>query len=654
MFLLTNGSLRDLPPGAIRTWAIIHGLALGLAAGWIVPFLASAEAMGRSPVPWAPLGTLASQVVVGRLFAGDYLGFVAPLGLLGGLVVLGRGRTFGRLALTLVVGMLIAGSEEAITVLHLDLLLSGFKNLQFPRYSIVLKPLWFALAGVGAAALAKGLVGALGPRLQRPLAERIVVALVLGPLLAAILGGTSRLLPRPVGSVDTLEGSSVAGVERALREALRAEQENLGSRPMRVAFLRVGMSGATFPLFSLADVGASVVLDGHIPAVNSKHRVRKRTASVLAALGVTHVIYDRKLRKMDATLAPSLEEVQKLGSFHLARFVSTTEPMASVSLDGATGRLDGATGGVHIEVDETEHRILRLDNVEGRVRLPRLRMTQAPYWRWIATLDGEPLELSEASLFGGALTGTQADLPIDVPAEGTVELTYLRTERERRAGWLSAGLGLLCLLGLTRGADLHLTRRPSWPRKVRRGAWAAAGGVGLVLIVGVANRQHRLLEATWVDVQEDQEIEGNFVRDLVVDDAFTAWWTPSDICEALQDKNARSGCAAADAEPRIGMTYRAPYLFRCVRIVIPPRGHARVFFRPQPGEQVRGFVRRLNQRGSGKNIKWRVGTKDPPARLGNARSSFNVPAGTTDEVAVRFATTSRFPQSVCVAAATFR
>lgn len=99
--------------------------------------------------------------------------------------------------------------------------------------------------------------------------------------------------------------------------------------------------------------------------------------------------------------------------------------------------------------------------------------------------------------------------------------------------------------------------------------------------------------------------------------------------------------------------YRAPYLYRCVRIVVPPRGLARVFFEPAPDEHVVGLIRRSERRGSGKNIKWRIGTEDPTQRLENDLRVFSVDAGTRELVDVRFSNSSSRPEPICVAAAAF-
>ncbi len=134
-------------PGPWRTWAIIHGAGIVLGGGWLATFFGSAEAMARSPVQWTSLAEMGARLLQGQLLPGVFV-WAAPLGLLGAIVVLRRGGSLGWAVLGLAVAQLLLASEEAITVLRLDLMLSGFKNLQFPRYTISFKPLWFAMGGV--------------------------------------------------------------------------------------------------------------------------------------------------------------------------------------------------------------------------------------------------------------------------------------------------------------------------------------------------------------------------------------------------------------------------------------------------------------------------------------------------------------------------
>src|SRR5690606_23675038 len=179
-------------PGPWRTWAVVHGGGVLLGAAWVAAFFGSAEEMARSPVPWVPLAELGGEIVQGRLLEGHWA-YAAPLALVGGAVALRRGGALAWAVVGLVIGQLVLASEDAIAVLRLDLVLSGFKNLQFPRYAIPLKPLWFALAGVGVGCLVRWARAWSQRHEPRPLelhalawARRGAAGLLLAPLVATL------------------------------------------------------------------------------------------------------------------------------------------------------------------------------------------------------------------------------------------------------------------------------------------------------------------------------------------------------------------------------------------------------------------------------------------------------------------------------------
>src|SRR4029453_8768423 len=100
--------------------------------------------------------------------------------------------------------------------LRLALLASAFENVQFPRYAIAIKPLFFALAGVGA---------------------------------LVVEGGVRTIGGRPPrgGAVESLSAAGYDEGEQALADALARERDALPADvPLRVAFLRVSMGGGTY------------------------------------------------------------------------------------------------------------------------------------------------------------------------------------------------------------------------------------------------------------------------------------------------------------------------------------------------------------------------------------------------------------------------
>jgi hypothetical protein len=577
--LWASGALRTLPGGQIRWWLLIHLVAALTCAGWVHTFLASADSMARAPVPYEPLGALAAKLLAGELFR-DHRAWVGPLAVIGMIVALRRGRAMAWLGVGLVAALLVLASQASITVLRLDLILSAFKNLQFPRYAIALKPLLYAFSGVGAAALLAFLRSVPGrdhpatdsARL-RPAAARLIACLCLAPIVVAVLDDRDRLIPRPVGGLEVLEGSVHAAPEQALREALASEALALGQaeqpRPLTVAFLRRGMGGGTYPLFSITDVDAKLVLDGHIPAVNYRYQVKRRSPAALELLGVTHVIHDQPLTRSrdDEQLAEQLEVVGEFGVWTLARL----EPGPK----SEPGREFLSTGVEVLEFERESATAMRLHTAgTGRVDLP-----VGPYRKWhVSSAEGERVAV-EAAMLLGAIPGTR--VPLAGPSE--LRLEYRIPARERAGLWVSLVAIVLALAALISRRELELAVRLQSDRATRI-SWALGLVTLAVLLVGVHRRQERKLAETWTTLlaahDKASELgsgrELRFRKDLIDARAYSVVRSNVDGCDGTLGKDAMAGCTQADTRPRVAMAFRAPYLYRCLRVEVPAHGSATV------------------------------------------------------------------------------
>jgi hypothetical protein len=565
--LWATGALRKLPGGQIRWWLIIHVLAAVVCVGWVVTFLASAGSMARSPVPWRPLGELATDLLAGELFQ-DHRAWVGPLTIIGLFVAIRRGRAMAWLGVGLVCAMLVLGSEASVTVVRLDLLASSFKNLQFPRYAIALKPMLYAFTGIGGAVLLAMLRelprrDQPAPSVVRPAAARLLACVCLAPLVVGIVDDRSRLFPRPVGGTEVLEGSPHAAVDEALLEQLRAEAELLAAEPepreLSVAFLRGSMGGGTYPLFAITDADGKLVMDGHIPAVNYKYQVRRRSPAALRLMGVTHVIYDRPLDRSndDRQLDAALELVDTFGVWTLARLEPTETPRFSV-----TGKIEPANVRV-TRTSRTELEVELLAGGPGRVELPI-----GPYRKWSAVLDdGSKPPLSSAMLVRG-IPGVK--LPFERP--GVVTLEYTTPTRERVALWVSL-IGMLLLLAcLGSNRELQLAVRLQSDRADRL-SWALGIVTLVVVVIGGYWREEKQLAVTWERVLDEHRLSDHrFRTDLVDSGAFSVTRSSADGCDGTLGKDAMAGCTQADARPRKSMVFRAPYLYRCLHVMVPANG----------------------------------------------------------------------------------
>ncbi len=611
----------------------MHVFAAALAAAGVATFFAAAGELGRSPVAWSELGELAARLATGELLAGTWA-WTGGFAIVGVALALWSGRAAAWLAAGLCCGLLLLGSREAITVLRLDLVASGFKNLQFPRFAIALKPVAFALSGVALAVVVAATVPWLRAACGDSARRRLFVAVVIAPGIAAMLGRADLFAHRPVAAIDTLAASGLAEAEQALREALIAERE-VTPGTMRVAFLRAQMGGGTYPLFAIGDAGVAAVLDGHVATVNFDRLIERRSPQVLRRLGVTHIIHDRPLPDGEADLARLIEPVGTFGPYALGRFAQPPDTdarfvdgdgTASVVEHGPSRRVyDVQTGGATFEVP------------------------QAPSARWQFDLDGEPLESTTTSVRGGMEL-----LAVFVPRSGRLTLTYVTHPSERRGRWISLVAGILALGMLPWGRPLGWCARVGTPgvlRGVRIGAIAVAG-IGVAVVV---RRQRDQLAVTWHEYADTRmyarEEPPGFVDDLTIAGEITVERSARPICDGVLGKDALVDCEEGDYRPNPSFVYLEPYLYRCVSFGIAPGDTATVKL-GEGGDEVVGFASRSTRVGRGRGLRFGIGRR--MQLLGNRRADLYFAGGENGDGAVlTLENGGDEVESVCVAAARF-
>lgn len=608
--LLRNDQQRP----ALRVWALSHVIALGSCGWWLVSFFESAGSMERSPVLWRTLEDLTFGLATGDLFASHWA-WLGPLFVIGVVAVAVRRAPMGLLAVTLTFAMLVLASRESISILELDLVLSGFKNLQFPRYTIELKPMFFAIAGVGAVALA---AWALDRASRRPPSGRgtwFLIALVLAPAASTVPGGLERLATRPVGALDTLQRSRFVEDEADLRTALIEEANALGDRQLAVAFFRQKMSGGTYPIITITDAGGTLLLDGHVPAVNFRHRFNRHLQG-LRALGITHAIYDRELPEREQDLEDALETVGVYGPYTLARLQSPARVDATVRDEAAI---------VELEPVGPEDLDLVVSESEGPVHVSLLR---AHHVRWAATFEGEPLEISIDRTARGF-----AQMGFDVPGDGVIELRYQRTSLEAFGGWAGLTTWLSILLALFSGANIRWSPRPI---PVHRRPVAVGAAVLLIVLAAlfVRARQSRKLSQTWseaaAEINPHWDSDVGFVRDLVADDELRFVVNPERICDGLMGKDVLDGCNDANHRPQPSAGYRKPYLYRCVEFTVTASGSASVEFDPS-GHAVAGFL--IRRESGNRRTRVELGVNEEPQGFRTPRRDFHLEAGEAGDIA---------------------
>lgn len=625
-------------PGRARVLAIIVVAAVAAAAGGLAKFFASAGELGRAPVGWLEYGDVVARFVVGDLFAGPWAWF-GPAAVVGIGLALWSRRPVAVAMVVAIVGMLVLGSQESVVVLGLDLVTSSFKNLQFPRFAIAVKPLLFALAGVAVALLVplvRAAISRAAARTPPSTATRVLLLAIVAPAATELWAHRDALLRRPIGAIDTLADTGHAEVERELAEALAAERAH--TEHMRVAFLRAEMGGATYPLFALAELGVDVVLDGHVPTINFDHIVERRSVEVLRRLGVTHVIHDRPVGDDEAELDDAMDRVGRYGPYELARF--TRDPSPFVTWAQGDGR-------AQVRSDQRD-RITWDVAIDGERRMV---IGRAPSDRWRWSLDGEPLESEDVWVRGGGLDL----LGVDVPHSGTLELRYHVGEHERRLAILSAIAFALLGVALVLGRPLVL-RPLELPAARRRLAFGFGLAILAVGLAGVARRQREQLARTWEEI--GAKIVRNdppaFVADLAASGEIAIERGRDRVCEGVLGKDVREDCDEADHRPHVAFTYIEPFIYRCAEVGV-AAGDTMTVRMGAPGDQVLAFVVRRRTDSRGRALRLAIGEREATTTIGNRRADLHFrPERHPDGAMVRIVNDEDEPEQICIAAARVR
>ena len=551
--------------GVLAWTVVVHGLAFGLAAGTVVRFDVAARALVRGPVPWESLRGL-----MGRLLEGS--SFSAPTAIVGVGGLIGCGllvrRAFAqrnphrpRLAPiwgALMAMLLLCGSLEALTLLRLDLLLPGLKNLQFPRFAIALRPLWAVAAGVGVVWTVDRLRKALRSQHREGLSltrsARVVAGLLCAPFVVASLESIAAGPAAPVGQPAVLWHRSDAAVELELRKVLSQLVESRqasGEGPVSVAFLRKGMSARTYPMFSIADAGARLILDAHVAGLNFRPEVQTQSADALRKLGVTHVLFDRPV---EPSLLEDGEIIWRGGGWTLttlARAQSRNQPWFELEAS-KTASLSWSRDGDGWVV-----------NAEGGSGPLRVRAAISPYFRWtLRPQSGQRIELRPTELEPG-LYG----LEFELPGPGRYRLSQHELALEKRAriiSWLSL---LLCLSSLSSGRAWGGQERAGRPPWMRFGPQVLTFAT-VVFILAALMRQSLQTQVIWqaayeraVDPQAGATTPLRF--EPLDRDAFVLTKATLPACSRLDERDAQLGCRPSEHRDRPYILYRHPYVHRC-------------------------------------------------------------------------------------------
>ncbi len=547
----------------LRSWAggiasaaadlsLVAGLALGLAAWWLLPMLDHRAWMASYGWLHAPLATMGAMAREGHWTANmpSAVGYAVWLGL--ALVAL-RGPAIARLLGAWALLQWLLASSDAFWGLRLDHLSGAFSHVQYQRFLIAAKPGLFVLAGIGVISLAQASLGIwrsnFGIRLRAPLA--LVLTAIFALLTVQIVDGTNQQIARfEIGDVPTerffhlrsrLTGGDRAGPsEDEIRQrevaydqllAWLAERWIERERDYRIAF-QAGRNAHWFMDSPLITKTPTYKL-GFTPGDNFVHKPEAGGNALLDRLGVRYLIRERGRTQG--------REVASFGPFRVFERPNTGADAAAQS----PAHMEGP-GTITVIDNSLDAGLLRL-RIDGAGATSRLVLHVGGYPRWQLRQNGAllpwvetaaiekkngdviadltPDERRQGRMRGGKADGDDGSEPTLIAApvgDGEVSLEYIRWRPlDIFAALLSAAslmvIALLWGRGRCRPTDVQHSqqattadaRRPTFIIRLRGffrralPAWLQAATLALLLLgLGLrwqrAHREEATLASSWL------------------------------------------------------------------------------------------------------------------------------------------------------------
>jgi hypothetical protein len=547
------GSAPGDPRGAIR---LIPALALAGVIGllWAARMMAWGDSMWSGEVYWEQLPQLAARALGDSLFE-HQLAAVGVLSLVGAVAALRSRRKFALLVVLLAAMLLAVGAMDLVLSADLGLAGGPFKTLQYRRFSIPAKPLWYALAALGIAAAARGIAAGFGDKLRAAAGNpglRVLLAVVLAPLAWGAVCALPTLVDSPAARPLTLRRAGEVENNAAIRALLERERERLGWRIKRAVYWEKPGHGGRYPMLAMTDAGFGLLPTVFPPAQNFQDIARTTDVDAMRGLGASIIVSRWPVEHEE------LEEIGRHGAHRVYRFKSP--PRAPARMRGP-GRVRVAEWGPETKVLE----------VAGASPGSRVLLGLSPFGKWSAAQDDRDLELVPARVGGMLLTEIRG------AEDGEIRLSYRDTAVED-AAFLA---GLIALLACIAGLVLRPRPLPvRWPAErlattYRALAWAL-GVLLLAVIAAAAAGGGAAVETEWLAGEAD----GASVAAVLHRQGVAGFETePEHFCVKPHTRDPKWGCNEESLAPRLApAAVRHGKIPSCLSVGVPPSGRSLVTF----------------------------------------------------------------------------
>jgi hypothetical protein len=561
---------------------------------WIVRMMLASDAMDAYPVFWQPVDALMARLLDGNLFDRQIV-FLAGLGFIGALRTLRRGNRFAMLAVALPAALIAIGSMDLLMGSDLGLFGGEIGFIQYRRFSIAAKPLWYALSGAGVVAVAKGVADEIEKRAVSSLPGRLLIAILLAPFIWGLICAVPRLVMNPVARVLTLKETGEENGIASIRGVLEKEKTNCASVPCKALYWMKHGQGGLYPVIAVADAGFGFyyTLD-RLPANNFKWLNSTMRIETMARLGV-RIIISRWKQEHEL-----LEKIGFFGKHYVYRIKKASA--GQVELNGP--------GEAKVTAWEPELRKVMVSNSGEETSLTFL---MPPYKKWRASEEGRPLEIDSRTEDGLVF------LEVRGVGDGEVKLEYRDSAIENAVVFIALLLILACAVGIV-AKPKELPDLLSGDRLARAYQWLSIA-LGLLAVATAAVLTcsgKKAADREWLTGESDgAEIAAVLHRLGPSEVSFS----PSRFCVKPFVRDPDWECSERDLSPEL--THARPRYGKvpsCLAVGVPPEGSTKMTFDLPPGtKRIKGRLHLMS--GNGVTAQITQGGGHEPVSLGSVSKS---------------------------------
>ena len=573
---------------------------------WFSHLLGAGDVMRSNIARWAMLQEMGQLLWRGQLFENGHV-MVGGLALVGVAAVLARGGRRGLLALMSFAALLVFGGLNLVA--EFDVGTSAHNRLfMYRRIAITAKPLYLALAGLGACAITSAV--AHGARRVDTRRGRLVTGALLvcgSPLVWALGAGLPSLVRGPTARILTAEAAGLDEDVVALERALERHAPEEGMR--RVVYWTERGDQGDYALIPIAEAGWGYLPTRRPPAQAFEPINEGRSLEQMARAGATLLVARSKQER------PGLELLERFETLYLYRITSPEPATWPVWLEGP-GQLEVRQWG-------PDRQLLEVSGVEES---SRLILARPPYDKWVARQGERELTPTTHEARPGYVYMALEELE-----SGKVTLEWRATGLERVSFWL----GLLALLAtailLARAREL-----PTWPASElgqRRLASMILGAAMAGLVLGL----WALEELGQQGLEREWARRGERVLTALHHTQPRFDYAPKPDCIRPYTRDPHERCVESELSPRLGLGERRKRTVvpSCLRFGVPEKGRATLRWEiPEGTSRVAGrlhggrVARRLR-------IELRVGKRAKPIDPDSARFEIRAMGGQALEIELR-------------------